>query len=137
MAEVKDTTIRNLKPKEKAYTFPVDKGLSLLVKPSGNKIWEFRYKSPTLFKRRKTSFGSYPDIKLKIAKERAAKSRELVADRIDPIDYYRKEKNEQKKYATTKGYCDFNVVSNIHKASIISKHTKKHYAKITTLATEC
>jgi len=212
MADVKDTTIRNLKPKDKAYTYPIDKGLSLLVKPSGNKIWEFRYKSPTLLKRRKTSFGSYPDTKLKTAKERAAKSRELVADGIDPIDYYRKEKNKQKKkekgvfpkvvdewmemqrkelaevtfkrkknqfindvipafknrtidsithdelvkilemknikapesasrllsylnnlwqYATTKGYCDFNVVSNIHKASIISKRIKKHYAKIT------
>lgn len=34
-------------------------------------------------------------------------------------------------YATTKGYCDFNIITNIHKKSILTSRTKKHYPKIT------
>ena len=212
MADVKDITIRKLKAKDKAYTFPVGNGLSLLIKPNNTKLWEFRYTSPTIHKRRKSSLGKYPDVPLIAAKHKAEEYRQLIADGIDPIDNNKKQKsinelqtkglfknvvnewfkmqekelatstltrkknqfendvtpafinraidsithdelvkilelknikapesasrllsylNNLWQYATTKGYCNFNVVTNIHKASIISKRTKKHYSKIT------
>ncbi len=34
-------------------------------------------------------------------------------------------------YTISKGYCKNNIVSNIYRKSIISKHTPTHYAKIT------
>jgi len=62
-----DTKIKNLKPKDKPYTESDGQGLQLLIKTTGTKLWEFRYTSPTQYdnrgnkKRRKTSFGSYPE----------------------------------------------------------------------------
>ena len=39
--------------------------------------------------------------------------------------------NDLWQYATMKGYCDFNIITNIHKKSIIAKRKKKNYSKIT------
>ncbi|MEA1914870.1 MAG: integrase arm-type DNA-binding domain-containing protein, partial [Campylobacterota bacterium] len=51
--------IKALKAQEKAYTKADGQGLQLLVKADGTKLWEYVYKSPTLNKRRKTSFGAF------------------------------------------------------------------------------
>ena len=108
MADVKDITLKNLKPKEKAYTHMIEKGLSLLIKPTGTKLWEFRYKSPSLSKRRKTSLGTYPDTTLASAKKKAQEYRTLIADEIDPIDFNKSKKAEEE--AKVKGIFE-NVVN--------------------------
>jgi hypothetical protein len=81
-----DTKIKNSKSIEKAYTLADGQGLHLLIKPNGKKLWEFVFKSPSTLKRRKTSFGNYPDTTLKIARERRSECLELIASGTDPIE---------------------------------------------------
>lgn len=208
------TTLKDIKLKEKAYTLTDGGGLQLLIKPNGTKLWEFYYQSPTLLKRRKTSLGVYPDVSLKIAREKRREYISFIQNNLDPIDEMKKIKLNSKlkkesilknvvmewfikqkkelapstykrkldlfknevipifenreiktikhpeiviilekltqrtperalrlfnyldnlwRYATMKGYCDFNIITNIHKESILKKVEKKHYSKITDL----
>lgn len=90
-----DTEVKNLKAKEKAYTKSDGGGLQILIKPNSTKLWEIYYQSPTLYKRRRTSLGTYPTVGLKEAREKANEYRKLVSNGIDPIDY----KNELKQEA--------------------------------------
>lgn len=87
-----DTTIKNLKAKEKAYTKSDGEGLRILIKSNGTKLWEYEYTSPTLKKRRKTSFGTYPNTTLKQARELRNKNIKLIREGIDPLE--QKYKNE-------------------------------------------
>ncbi|PHR69885.1 MAG: integrase [Arcobacter sp.] len=90
-----DTKIKTAKTQEKNYTLSDGHGLQLLVKTNKVKLWEFYYKSPTLHKRRKTSFGSYPTQTTLInARKKRALYLDLISKGIDPIDYYRKEKEK-------------------------------------------
>ena len=81
-----DKQIKALKQKEKAYTKADGNGLQLLIKPNGSKLWEFLYKSPTLLKRRKTSFGTYPDTDLKTARNKRAEYITKIRNGIDPLE---------------------------------------------------
>ncbi len=88
--------IKRAKPKEKDFTLADGKGLQLLIKANGRKVWEFVYTSPTKRKRRKATFKTYPEVSLKQARERANEYRELIFKDIDPIDYFREKKEESK-----------------------------------------
>src|ERR1017187_5390614 len=59
-------------------------GLYLQVSPNGTKSWFFRYRlhNPV----RDMGLGSFLDFTLAEARERARVQRQLVADKIDPID---------------------------------------------------
>lgn len=91
-----DTQIKNAKPIEKNFTLPDGQGLQLLVKINGSKLWEFYYKSPTELKRKKTSFGNYPQTSLKTARDKRADYLELISKGIDPINYYNEIKQKVK-----------------------------------------
>lgn len=212
MSKIQPLTLKNLKPKEKPYTLNDGSGLSLLIKTDGTKLWEFRYTSPTLLKRRKSSLGTFPDVPLALAREKAKEYRELTAKGVDPIDYYKEVRQQEKtnllglfdkvvdewfvkqqkelapstytrkvgqfdndvkpffkgrlissikhpeivkvlelkairapesasrlytylnnlwQFATMKGYCDFNIIANIHKKTVLTPPQKKNYPKIT------
>jgi integrase len=57
-------------------------GLYLLVNPNGSKWWRFKYRFDG--KERGISFGVYPDVSLKRARELRDNARRLVASAIDP-----------------------------------------------------
>ena len=78
--------VKALKPKEKAYTKADGNGLQLLIKPNGTKLWEFIYTSPTLLKRRKTSFGTYPKISLANARDERDENIIKIRKGIDPLE---------------------------------------------------
>ena len=82
-----NTKISKAKIKDNNYTLPDGKGLHLLIKSNGSKIWEFVFLSPITKKRRKKSFGSYPDVTLEKAREQRSNNRMLLEDRKDPIEY--------------------------------------------------
>jgi hypothetical protein len=63
-----DTTARNAKPDAKPYKVNVEKGLYLLVTPTGGKWWRFDYAFDG--KRKTLSMGVYPDVGLAAAQER-------------------------------------------------------------------
>ena len=92
-----DKQISNAKPKEKEYPLSDGGGLYLLIKPDGAKQWIFRYESPTQNKRRKTSFGTYPQNSLKEVRLKREMYQNLIKEGIDPIDEKRGVKAEAKR----------------------------------------
>jgi integrase len=58
-------------------------GLRLIVRPSGAKSWELRYQLNG--RRRDMGLGSYPEITLKEARQKALDARRLIEARKDPI----------------------------------------------------
>lgn len=82
-----DKKILNAKPKTKDYTLADGKGLHLLIKSSGIKIWEFIFISPVTKKRRKKSFGQYPNVTLVSAREKRSNNLLLLDKQIDPVEY--------------------------------------------------
>ncbi|RLA77545.1 MAG: integrase [Epsilonproteobacteria bacterium] len=95
-----DTQIKKLKIKDKDYSISDGQGLQLLIKVSDTKLWEFRYTSPTIvnsskaFKRRKTSFGTYPQTTLKIARAKRNDFINLINQGIDPLEQKKIDKQE-------------------------------------------
>ena len=81
-----DTYVRNAKPSAdgKPYSKADEKGLSLHVQPNGGKWWRFRYRFDG--KEKMLSLGTYPDISLKVARDKRDEARTLVANGVDPSD---------------------------------------------------
>ena len=77
-----DTAIRTAKPSEKPVKLTDERGLYLLISPNGGKWWRFDYRFDG--KRYTLSMGTYPDVSLKVARERRDQARKLVADDVDP-----------------------------------------------------
>ncbi|WP_392552938.1 integrase domain-containing protein [Orbus wheelerorum] len=86
-----DTKIKTAKPQEKEYTLQDGRGLYLLIKPIGTKIWRFNYYRPVSKKRALISFGSYPEVSLADARIKRDSARELLAKGTDPQDYKQSE----------------------------------------------
>lgn len=87
-----DLAIRAAKPGPKAVKLADERGLFLLVAPSGGKLWRFKYRIGG--KEKKLSFGRYPDVSLKDARERCSEARRMVASGIDPSEQKRVERLE-------------------------------------------
>lgn len=77
-----ETKIRTAKPRERAYKMADGDGLTLLIQPTGAKLWRFRYRYAGAEKM--LSFGRYPDVSLKRAREKRHETRELLDQGIDP-----------------------------------------------------
>ncbi len=80
-----DTAIRNAKPGAKPAKLFDERGLFLLVTPTGGKWWRLRYKFDG--KEKLLSLGVYPDVGLKEARTRRDAARKLLADDIDPGEH--------------------------------------------------
>ncbi|MFZ5601713.1 MAG: tyrosine-type recombinase/integrase, partial [Pseudomonadota bacterium] len=77
-----DTAVRAAKPQEKPYKLADGGGLFLLVNPKGAKWWRIKYRFDG--KEKLLSFGTYPDVTLKAAREKREEARKLLAAGIDP-----------------------------------------------------
>src|ERR1700733_1296080 len=84
-----DVLIRSTKPKEKPYKLPDGLGLYLEVSRSGSKHFRMKYRFNN--KENKISLGAYPEMTLKVARERRDAERKLLAEGVDP-SYHRKTK---------------------------------------------
>lgn len=78
-----DAAVRNAKPGSKPVKLYDEKGLFLLVSPSGGKWWRLKYRFAG--KEKLLSMGTYPDIRLRDAREKRDDARKLLADSIDPV----------------------------------------------------
>lgn len=89
-----DTAVKaaKTKPDGKPAKYTDGGGLYLLVMKSG-KYWHFDYTYEA--KRKTVSFGVYPDINLKTAREKHQAAKELLARDIDPSAYKQQAKAEQ------------------------------------------
>jgi integrase len=113
-----DTEIKAAKPKDADYQLYDGDGLTLLIKSSGSKLWQFRYYRPLTKQRTKQSFGAYPAISLSDARKLRAESRVLLAKDIDPQEHQKEQvRNSQEAKTNT-----FLLVAqrwwNVKKASV-------------------
>jgi len=77
--------VKSAKPKEKRYRITDRDGLSLIVHPSGKKVWTMRYKEPWGLKKQRTvTLGQYPLISLKRARLKAYEIRLQIAEGDNP-----------------------------------------------------
>jgi hypothetical protein len=77
-----DTTIRNAKHGPKPIKLADEKGLFLLLQPSGGKLWRLKYRISG--KEKKLGLGVYPDVSLKEARRRRDEARCTIAEGQDP-----------------------------------------------------
>ncbi|WP_271407653.1 tyrosine-type recombinase/integrase [Pseudomonas sp. Q1-7] len=122
-----DTKCEAAKPREKDYTLFDGQGLFLLVKANGSKVWRFKYTRPN-GKGGLATFGSYPALGLKSARNRRAEAQELLAHGIDPIEHAKREKAEVLAAATN----TFKAIGLEWHAAGARKWSKDHAAKILT-----
>lgn len=96
-------TIRNAKPRATPYKLAVEKGLFLLVQPSGGMLWRMKYRfdgsdadgNPKRLEK-KLGLGVYPDVSLKDARDRRDDARRLLANGIDPAEQKRRDMQASK-----------------------------------------
>lgn len=77
-----DTAIRNAKPTDKPRKLADGRGLYLLIRPNGSKLWRLKYRLAG--KEQLLSLGAYPDVGLKAAREQRDAIRAQLAVGIDP-----------------------------------------------------
>lgn len=77
-----DTAIKNTKPQAKPIRLADERSLYLLLNPNGSRWWRFDYRFDG--KHKTISFGTYPDVSLKLARERRDEARTLLVIGVDP-----------------------------------------------------
>jgi integrase len=77
-----DKEIQSLKPRDKKYKAFDGDGLYLLVHPRGWKYWYMKYHIAA--RPHEVSFGAYPAVSLKLARERRDEAREQLARGLNP-----------------------------------------------------
>src|ERR1700733_11567821 len=77
-----DTKVRSARPRDRAFKLYDERGLFLLVTPTGGRLWRLKYQ---LHGHEKLiSLGAYADVTLKRARDRREAARKLIADDVDP-----------------------------------------------------
>jgi len=80
-----DTLIRSLKPADKPKKYADGGGLFLYVPLTGSKLWRMAYRFNK--KNKLLSFGEYPTVSLKMARDRREAAKRLLAEGIDPSQH--------------------------------------------------
>jgi len=80
-----DTAIRKAKPSEKPIKLFDERGLFLLIAPSGGRSWRLKYRFGG--KEKLLSLGQYPDVSLARARDKRDQARTILADGIDPSEH--------------------------------------------------
>jgi len=119
-----DSAIRATKPADKPIKLFDERGLLLLVDPSGGKWWRFRYRFDG--KHKSLSMGVYPDVSLAKARERRDEARKLLADGIDPS----KNRKAQKAARADRNANSFEVVAREWFAKFKPNWVEAHSDKV-------
>lgn len=77
-----DVAIRNARPSSRPQKLTDGDGLYLQLNPNGSRWWRFRYRVGG--REKLISLGTYPEVSLKLARDRRDEARRLVADGGDP-----------------------------------------------------
>lgn len=92
--------INAAKPKAKPYKLTDERGLYLLVTPTGGRLWRMNYRFSG--KQKTIAFGNYPDLSLAKARDLLAAAREALAEGKDPLEVRRQDARvEQARTADT------------------------------------
>lgn len=110
-----DATIRVLKPKVKPYKVSDFEGLFMTVKPTGSRLWHFKYRIDG--KEKLLSIGVYPEITLAQARGKKDEARALLASGKDPGDA---KKDQQRQERARRGNT-FEVMAHEFSAKAIAE----------------
>jgi len=91
MGKLNDKACAAVQPKDKQLKISDGDGLSLIVQPTGKKLWWFRYRFGG--KEKTLSIGIYPVVSLKEAREQTFDARKLLSNGIDPQALKQETKN--------------------------------------------
>lgn len=105
-----DSAVRNAQSREKPYKMADSQGLYIQIMPSGGKHWKMKYRFEG--REKKLSFGEYPRVSLREARNRRDEARNMLTKGIDPA--YEKKRNKLRAYAAagnsftdiSREYCD-------------------------------
>ena len=79
------TACENAKPGDKAYKMSDGRGMFMEVRPNGAKYWRMRYRYNG--KQKLLALGVYPDVSLKLAREKREDARKLLENGVDPSQH--------------------------------------------------
>jgi integrase len=79
-----DTEVKRSRPTDKPYKLTDGRGLFLLVKPNGAKLW--RYKYSFAGKEKLMALGAYPVVTLAMARDRHLDARRVLSSGSDPME---------------------------------------------------
>jgi integrase len=85
-----NTTAKNLKPTDKPYKVSAERGMYLLVNPTGSKLWRLKFRFEG--KEKVLPLGQYPDVSLAQAREAREVARKQLAAGVDPMAHRKAEK---------------------------------------------
>ncbi len=77
-----DIIAKNAKPQKTQYKLSDERGLFLLVLPSGGRYWRMKYRFDG--KEKLLSFGTYPETSLKEARNKRDEARKKIQEGVDP-----------------------------------------------------
>jgi len=92
MDNLTELTIKQAKPGIKQYKLFDGGGMFLLVHPNGSKYWRMKFSFER--KSKLASFGVWPDVSLKDAREKRYEAKKKIKDGINPIEEKRKERQD-------------------------------------------
>lgn len=99
------TEITKAKPADKQYRLADERGLNLLIRPNGAKLWQLRFRHEG--KEKTASLGQFPDVSLSDARSKRDELRKIVAAGSDPVAV----KREQKLAKTAASENTFEIVA--------------------------
>ena len=85
-----EDSIRSAKSGAKNRKMADERGLYLIVTPSGSRLWRFKYRLNN--KQNALALGIYPEVGLDEARQKSHQARQLLAQGIDPAQIRRQEK---------------------------------------------
>lgn len=111
-----ESQIRALQPRATRYSVADGKGLILEVMPTGKKVWRFRY---TLDGARQpmVTIGDYQLMSLRVARARAQKYAEIVANGLSPVSTARQDRGAEKRVDVLRDGAELYVASEIARKS--------------------
>lgn len=93
MPSLTDPKIKAAKPRQKPYKLTDGRGLHLLVTPTGSRLWRFRYSHAG--RESMIALGAYPDVSLKLARDRCDDMRRAKESGTDPAALKRSARADQ------------------------------------------
>lgn len=119
-----DLAVKNAKPTSKNQRFWDAGGLYLEVSPAGSKLWRFKYRYDRREKR--LSFGKYPDVTLKDAREKRDDARRLLAKDVDPGEHKKVVRAERLERAAN----NFEAIAREWYERMMSDKAESHRVKV-------
>jgi integrase len=118
--------IKNAKPEEKQYKLTDERGLYLLVTPSGGKLWRLKYRF--LGKENALALGAFPEVSLAKARDDREEARRLLAKGIDPNQAKKAERQHAERIAGD----SFEAIAREYLKSRAGLWSEKYTASILT-----